>query len=199
MPFGLKSATATYQRMQQKIMGPLVTPSDCSCRSECNHDLNLNECEKCKGGCDSCNGLLNRIVKVFVDDGCVYSQQTEDHVDDLARVFCRLAANHVSLKPVKCLFGADQIALLGHEVVAKMGIRPDPEKCMAILDMEIPPTVDTLHNFVGAMGWVSKFIPEFAELVKPLRDIIGRYDKKSKARIAHEWENGEEGAAGQRQ
>ena len=106
----------------------------------------------------------------------------------LTRVFCRLAANHVSLKPVKCLFGADQILLLGHEVTAKLGIRPGPEKVSAILDMEIPPTVDALHNFVGATGWVSKFIPEYAELVKPLRDIVHSYDKKSKANIMHEWE-----------
>ena len=174
MPFGLKSATATYQRMQQKIMGPISMPQNCECKGK-------------NGGCDQCIGLLNRIVKVFVDDGCVYSNRTEDHINDLARVFCRLAANHVSLKPVKCLFGADEILLLGHHVSAKMGIRPDPDKCTAILDMEVPQTVDALHNFIGAVGWVSKFIPEFAELAKPLRDIIHSYDKKSKANIKHEW------------
>ena len=57
--------------------------------------------------------------------------------------------------------------------------------------MEVPQTVDALHNFVGAVGWVSKFIPEFAELAKPLRDIIHSYDKKSKANIKHEWEDGQ--------
>jgi hypothetical protein len=195
MPFGLKSATATYQRMQQKIMGPQIKPSDCDCKKSCNHAAELKECSKCERGCDRCAGLLNRIVKVFVDDGCIYSMEEADHINDLTRVFCRLAANHVSLKPVKCLFGADQILLLGHEVTAKLGIRPDPEKVSAILDMEIPPTVDALHNFVGATGWVSKFIPEYAELVKPLRDIVHSYDKKSKANIMHEWEKAESGPA----
>ena len=184
MPFGLKAATATYQRMQQKIMGPLVKPGECKCDTET--------------GCDQCRGLLNRIVKVFVDDGCVYSNVEEDHVNDLARVFCRLAANQVSLKPVKCLFGADQILLLGHEVTASLGIRPDPSKCAAILDMERPNTVDALHNFVGATGWVSKFIPEYAELVKPLRNIIHSYDKKSKASIQHEWNKPESGEVANR-
>ena len=61
--------------------------------------------------------------------------------------------------------------------------------------MEVPQTVDALHNFVGAVGWVSKFIPEFAELAKPLRDIIHNYDKKSKANIKHEWEKPEKGPA----
>ena len=172
MPFGLKSATATYQRMQQKIMGPTMMPHECDCKQV---------------GCDKCQGLLNRIVKIFVDDGCVYSARAEEHLDDVAKVFCRLAANQVSLKPVKCIFGTDQVILLGHEVTAKLGIRPAPPKVEAILNMGIPQTVDTLHNFVGATGWVSKFIPEYAELVKPLRDIIHSYDKKSKASIQHEW------------
>ena len=34
MPFGLKSATATYQRMQQKIMGPISMPQNCECKGE---------------------------------------------------------------------------------------------------------------------------------------------------------------------
>ena len=184
MPFGLKAATATYQRMQQRIMGPQCKPGQCK---------NSKTGQICEG-CDECKGLLNRIVKVFVDDGCVYSNETKDHANDLARVFCRLAANQVSLKPVKCLFGADQILLLGHEVTASMGVRPDPSKVSAVLDMEIPQTVDGLHNFVGATGWVSKFIPEYAELVKPLRNIIHSYDKKSKASIKHEWEKPVSGA-----
>lgn len=195
MPFGLKSATATYQRMQQRILGPINLPHECNCRSKCSHQKIGEDCSKCKRGCDLCVGLLDRIVKVFVDDGCVYSAEEGNHVDDLARVFCRLAANHVSLKPVKCIFGADQILLLGHQVTAKLGIRPDPQKCAAILDMEVPQTVDALHNFIGAVGWVSKFIPEFAELAKPLRDIIHSYDKKSKANIKHEWEKPEKGPA----
>jgi hypothetical protein len=136
--------------MQQKIMEPISMPQDCEYKDK-------------DGGCDQCIGLLNRIVKVFVDDGCVYSNRTEDHINDLARVFCRLAAHHVSLKPMKCLFGADEILLLGHHVSAKMGIRPDPDKCTAILDMVVPQTVDALHNFIGAVRWVSKFIHEFAE------------------------------------
>ena len=172
MPFGLKSATGTYQRMQQKIMGPTTMPHQCDC--------NL-------AGCDKCQGLLNRVVKVFVDDGCIYSARVEYHLDDVAKVFCRLAANHVSLKPVKCILGTDQVVLLGHEVTARLGIRPEPTKVKAILDMGIPQTVDELHNFVGATGWVSKFIPEYAELVKPLRDVIHSYDKKSKANIQHVW------------
>ena len=112
---------------------------------QCNNNKTDQICE----GYDECKGLLNRIVKVFVDDGCVYSNETNDHVNDLARVFCRLAANQVSLKPFKCLFGADQILLLGHKVAASMGVRPDPSKVAAVLDMEIPQTIDSLHNFVG--------------------------------------------------
>jgi hypothetical protein len=93
MPFGLKAATATYQRMQQRIMGPLQLRHECGCKQD--------------SGCENCVGLLNKIVRVFVDDGCVYSEKVEEHVDHLGQVFKRLAANRVELKPVKCLLGAD--------------------------------------------------------------------------------------------
>ena len=115
-------------------------------------------------------------------------------MDDLARVFTRLAANHIALKPVKCLFGTHEMVLLGHEVLAKMGIRPEREKVKAILEMTLPQTVDVLHGFVGATSWVSKHIPEYAALVKPLRDIVHSYDKKSRASITHEWSKPEAGA-----
>jgi hypothetical protein len=137
-------------------------------------------------------------VRVFVDDGCVYSKDEKNHINDLTRVFVRLAANHVALKPVKCIFGTDNIILLGHEVLARKGIRPDPDKVKAILTLELPPTVDALHNFVGATSWVSKFIPEYAELVKPLRDIIHSYDKKSKVSIQHEWQKERSGEVAKR-
>ena len=199
MPFGLKAATATYQRMQQRIMGPKTLPQNCSCRSDCRECKGKSlSCKSCRQGCDDCVGLVGRIVRVFVDDGCVYSEEEKDHINDLARVFCRLAANRVELKPVKCIFGTDHIALLGHEVLAKKGIRPDPDKIKAILQLDLPQTVDALHNFIGATGWVSKFIPEYAELAKPLRDIIHSYDKKSKANIEHEWEHETKGAAAKR-
>ena len=88
-----------------------------------------------------------------------------------------MAANHVALKLVKCMFGTDNIILVGHEVLARKGIRPDPDKVKTILTLELPPTIGALHSFLGATSWVSKFIPEYAELVKPLRDIIHSYDK----------------------
>ena len=41
MPFGLKAATTTYQRMQQKIMGPTSKPEKCKCEKG-------EGCDECK-------------------------------------------------------------------------------------------------------------------------------------------------------
>ena len=41
-------------------------------------------------------------------------------------------------------------------------------------------------------------LAEYAELAKPLRDIIHSYDKKSKADIEHEWEHETKGATAKR-
>lgn len=165
MPFGLKAATATYQRMQQRIMGP--GEGQGKDRAEC---------------------LLNKIVKVFVDDGIVYSKRTVDHINDLAKVLKRLSANKLGMKPSKCTFGADRITALGHDVVAGLGIRPEQTKIEAIIAMDLPDTVDALSTFIGATGWVAKFVPEYAALVAPLREITKKYKSKSKMDIKHEWQ-----------
>ena len=44
-----------------------------------------------------------------------------------------------------------------------------------------------LERWAGCLNWVSKFIPQFAELANPLRDSIHSYDKKPKANNKHEW------------
>ena len=118
----------------------------------------------------------------------VYSEEEKDHINDLARVFCRLAANRVELKPVKCIFGTGHIALLGDEVLAKEDARHTVAGSTANIRR-----IAQLYR--GNYSWVSKFIPEYAELTRPLRDIIHSYDKRSKANIEHEWEHGTKGAA----
>ena len=133
--------------------------------------------------------MLNKIVKVFVDDGIVYSKRTEDHINDLTKVLKRLAANKLGMKPSKCTFAADCIIALGHDVVAGKGIMPERAKIEAIVAMDLPSTVDALSAFIGATGSVAKFVPEYAALVALLREITRKNKAKSKMGVKHEWQD----------
>ena len=56
----------------------------------------------------------------------------------------RLEAAGVTLNSDKCEFGQDRVKFLGH-LINQEGIRIDPEKTPAILQMEAPTNVTQLH------------------------------------------------------
>ena len=84
-----------------------------------------------------------------------------------------------------------QITVLGHDVVAGLGVRPGQAKIEAIIAMDLSGKVDALATFIGATGWVAKFVPEYAALVAPLREVTKKYKSESKICIKHEWQGGD--------
>ena len=103
MPFGLKNAGVTYQR--------LVNHMFCS--------------------------QIRQNVEVYVDDMLVKSQDVGRHLDDLQETFDTLRQYHMKLNPSKCAFGVSSRKFLGF-MVSHRGIKANPNKIQAILDMKPP-------------------------------------------------------------
>ena len=57
-------------------------------------------------------------------------------------------------------------------VQLKEGLKPTPEKVQAIYECEPPRSKSEVRSFLGMAGYLSKFIPRYASLTKPLRDLI---------------------------
>lgn len=60
------------------------------------------------------------------------------------------------LNPEKCEFGRERVKFLGH-LIDREGIRADPEKTSAILQMQAPINVTELRKFLGMMNQLGKF------------------------------------------
>ena len=106
------------------------------------------------------------------DDVCAtVPDELEAHMQQLAQIFVRLEANNLTMKTSKSLWGTKKLPILGH--VTKSGERciPDPEKVEAMLDMAPPRTITVLKSLLGAAGYLSKYVPEYAQLVSPLREM----------------------------
>ena len=160
MSFGLKCATADFSRCYQRILGPtLLDP----------------------------RGLLNKICRVWVDDAVIYSGNTSDHLDDVTQVFQRFIANGMRIKPTKCVWNTTRLPFLGHLVVAGAGVRPDSEKIKDMLEAKPPDDVADLRTFNGQTAWMWKHVEDYTALIKPLRDIVNRYPRKTRADISHIW------------
>ena len=179
MPFGVKSATACFQRMMSNVMGRGVCIRGNDSFVEDNE--HSDECH------DGAVSLINSICKVFVDDGVTHSARDEDHIDDLARTFKRLVANKISLKTAKCVWGTDELPLLGYLVRAGKGIAADPGKVKALLQADTPKLSSELHTFIGQIEYQRKFIPCLAEYLAPLRAIAKNCPYKMTIDITEMW------------
>jgi len=56
---------------------------------------------------------------------------------------------------------------LGH-IVTTTGIKLTPKKISAIINFPIPKTPKEIKSFLGLCGFYRKFIPNFANIVKPM-------------------------------
>jgi hypothetical protein len=78
-------------------------------------------------------------------------------VDNLQRTFTALNKYQRKLNPKKCIFGVPSSILLGN-VVSHDGIRPNPTKVKAVLDMQPPRNVKDIQKLTGCMAALSRFI-----------------------------------------
>jgi hypothetical protein len=67
-----------------------------------------------------------------------------------------------------------EVKYLGH-VVSANGIGPDPEKVRVMRDLKPPTTVKGVRSFIGMGSYYRRFVPEFAELARPLTQLTHKH------------------------
>lgn len=104
------------------------------------------------------------------DDILVYGQTQEQHDRALRQVFQRLKDRHLTLNRGKCEFNRDSIEFYGF-TFGKGGVSPDAKKVDAIRNMSVPKSVKDVRSFLGLTNYVSRFVPQYSDITKPLRDL----------------------------
>ena len=80
---------------------------------------------------------IGRNVEAYIDD-VVGKSKTEDNlIADLEEMFANLKRYGWKLNPSKCIFGVPSSTLLGY-IVSARGIKPNPDKVSAIINMKWP-------------------------------------------------------------
>ena len=110
---------------------------------------------------------LFKHVLIFLDDLLVYSETPAEHLEHLEKVFIKLRAAGLKLKPKKCDLFQTQVNYPGH-VLDKTGIRTDPKKLEAVREWERPKTVTQVRSFTAFCNYYRKFVENFAVVAKPL-------------------------------
>ena len=133
MPFRLKNAGATYQRLMNQVF----------------------------------QDQIGKNVKVYVDDIIVKSQWAEQHAKDLEQILDTLDKYKIKLNPDKCVFGVKVVKFLGF-MISHRGIKVNPEKMEAILNMKAPKILNELQKLNGKITALGRFISCSAKKCLPL-------------------------------
>ena len=114
---------------------------------------------------------LYKFVLIFIDDICIHSKSTEEHINHIKLVFERLDEYNLRLHPKKCDFCTDELTYLGH-VITPEGVKPDPEKQLAVEKFPTPRTVRDVRSFLGLSSYYRRFVKSYASIAKPLNQLL---------------------------
>lgn len=133
MPFGLKNAPATFQRVMDNVL----------------------------------RDLIGKCCLVYMDDIIVFSTSLQEHMENLNKIFQALQNVNLKIQLDKSEFLKKEVAFLGH-IVTDQGVKPNPDKIIAIQKWPIPRNQKELKGFLGILGYYRRFVRDFAKITKPL-------------------------------
>jgi hypothetical protein len=109
----------------------------------------------------------------YMDDIVVHGKDADQHDQRLIKVLQRLKDAGLRLNPAKCEFAKSRLEYLGHTISAD-GIAPSKSKTEAMLSLAPPANVKQLRSFLGATSYYRDFIPRYADLARPLNDLLSK-------------------------
>ena len=116
-------------------------------------------------------GVVNKADDILVF-GCGDSieEAEKDHDVNLWNLMLRCRKVNLKLNPKKFQFKVKQVTWMGH-LLSSSGITPHPDRVRAIVDMNPPQDVKGVQRFLGMCNYLSRFMPNLAEIVKPLTEL----------------------------
>jgi len=113
-------------------------------------------------------------VEVIADDilvfGCGDTKEEcqRDHDSNLKHLLQRAREQNLKLNKKKLKLCLAEVSYMGHRLT-KDGLSPDPAKVRAISEMPRPDNKKAVERFLGCLQYLSRFLPQLAEVAAPLR------------------------------
>jgi transposase InsO family protein len=109
-------------------------------------------------------------VSIYMDDIVVSTPDEESHHRALKELFRRFHENNFKLRIDKCKLYQSEITFLGHKV-SSAGVRADPAYIDKVMTVAKPTNKKELGRLLGMCNWVSRHIPNLADMTAQLEDL----------------------------
>ena len=115
-------------------------------------------------------------VEVIADDILVYgcgasqAEYTQDHDNNLRKLLDRARETNLKLNRKKLKLRLTEVRYMGH-MLTNEGLRADPMKIKAIVDMPRPQDKKAVERLLGTVQYLSRFLPKLSDVSKPLRQL----------------------------
>ncbi len=110
-------------------------------------------------------------VETMMDDIIVWGSNRQEHDGRLRQVLELIRQSNLKLNKEKCEFAVKSLTFVG-DVLSEEGVRPDPRKTSAIVNMERPQNKEEVRRFLGMVTYLAKFIPQLSTHSAPLRCLL---------------------------
>ncbi|BES89626.1 Hypothetical Protein NTJ_02434 [Nesidiocoris tenuis] len=105
------------------------------------------------------------------DDALIFGENQKQHDERLHTVLKKLKHAGITLNREKCVISVNRVKFLGH-IVSDKGVEVDMDKVEAVLKFKTPENISDIRSFLGLVAQHSKFLPNYSEISKPLRDLL---------------------------
>ncbi|KAM1035324.1 hypothetical protein ACFX2A_039492 [Malus domestica] len=109
---------------------------------------------------------IRKSMEVYVDDMLVKSKHADQHITNLSDTITILKRYRMRLNPNKYAFGIGSGKFLGF-MISQRGIKANPEKIKAILDMKEPITSKDIQSLTGKVAALTRFISKATDRCAP--------------------------------
>lgn len=96
-----------------------------------------------------------------------------DHDKNLSALVERCRAVELRLSERKLQFKLKAVHFHGH-ILSSEGLRIDPEKTRAVLEMPMPTDAKVVQRFIGFVTYLAKFLPKLSEVCEPLCRLLDK-------------------------
>ncbi|CAM5162642.1 unnamed protein product [Natator depressus] len=112
-------------------------------------------------------------VQCYLNDIIVFGNTSEESDNNLHSVLNCISKTGLKLNRSKCKFRQTELSFLGH-TISQAGLKPDLDHILAISNAPPPTDLQTLRSFLGLTSRYAKFIPNYASVIEPLRELLQR-------------------------